>query len=493
MGEENVVQVVTENTPSYQLAGKMLEERRRNIFWTPCAADCIDLMLGDFMKIKWVADCLEKAQKITKFIYNRIGLLSIMKKEFTDGQDLLRPSFTRNASSFTTMQSLVDNKVGLKRLFQSNKWLSFRFSKSGEGKEVEKLVLSATFWKKMSYVGKSVGPIVEVLQKINCEESLSMPFIYNDMYRAKLAIKDNHADDPRKYPPFWSIIDDHWNSLSHHPLYLAAYFLNPSYHYHPDFVPHPDVVRGLNACIVKLEPDSGRRISASMQISDFGSAKADFGTDLAISTRTELNPAAWWQQHGINCLELQKLAVRILSQTCSSFGCEHNWSAYDQIHNTMQNCAAQKQLNDILYVHYNLRLRERQIRGGYDDPIFLDSVMQENIFYEWVVETEKQAFQEDEEIQYSETEQADAYENDLMECEDRNISARKGSLAMMTLAEVVEPLPMNTGNAGATNDDDGDINSRDENSKIDFDIVGCVREAFPSLLRALRVLSNNYC
>lgn len=27
-----------------------------------------------------------------------------------------------------------------------------------------------------------------------------------------------------------------------------------------------------------------------VQISDFGSAKADFGTDLAISTRTDLNP-----------------------------------------------------------------------------------------------------------------------------------------------------------------------------------------------------------
>ncbi|KAD3640103.1 hypothetical protein E3N88_29326 [Mikania micrantha] len=38
-----------------------------------------------------------------------------------------------------------------------------------------------------------------------------------------------------------------------------------------------------------FEPNHARRVSASKQISDFGSAKADFGTDLAISTRTELN------------------------------------------------------------------------------------------------------------------------------------------------------------------------------------------------------------
>ncbi|RAL48583.1 hypothetical protein DM860_000903 [Cuscuta australis] len=56
---------------------------------------------------------------------------------------------------------------------------------------------------------------------------------------------------------------------------------------------HPEVVRGLNGCIVKLEPDSARRISASMQISEFNAAKADFGTDLAISTRMELNPGLY--------------------------------------------------------------------------------------------------------------------------------------------------------------------------------------------------------
>ncbi|CAK9147955.1 unnamed protein product [Ilex paraguariensis] len=246
MGEENVVQVITENTPSYEAAGKMLEEKRRNLFWTPCAAFCIDRMLEDFVKIKWVKECIEKGQKITKFIYNQIWLLNVMKKEFTGGQELLRPSVTRNASSFATLQNLLDQRIALKRLFQSNKWLSSRFSKLDEGKEVEKIVLNATFWKKMQYVRKSVDPIVVALQKINSDENLSMPFIYNDMYRGKLAIKTNHGDDARKYGEFWSVIDNCWNPLFHHPLYLAAYFLNPAYRYRPDFVP----VRKNGACFM---------------------------------------------------------------------------------------------------------------------------------------------------------------------------------------------------------------------------------------------------
>lgn len=231
------MQVITQNTPSYQAAGKMLEEKRSNLFWTPCASYCIDRMLEDFLKIKWVGECMEKGQKITKFIYNRFWLLNLMKKEFTGGQELLKPSFTQFSSSFTTVQSLLDQRNCLKKMFQSNKWLSSRYSKSDEGKEVEKIVLNAAFWRKMQYVRKSVDPILEVLHNINSNDSHTIPFIYNDMYRAKLEIKANHNDDMRKYQLFWDVIDSHWNLLSHHPLYLGAYFLNPSYRYRPDFIP----------------------------------------------------------------------------------------------------------------------------------------------------------------------------------------------------------------------------------------------------------------
>lgn len=103
----------------------------------------------------------------------------------------------------------------------------------------------------------------------------------------------------------------------------------------------------------------------------------------------------WWQQHGINCLELQRLAVRILSQTCSSFGCEHNWSVYDQIHCESQNYLARKKLTDFVYIHYNLRLRERQIRQA-NELMSLDSALLEGLLDDWVVEAGRHAIQDDE-------------------------------------------------------------------------------------------------
>ncbi|KAK9086203.1 hypothetical protein Syun_028597 [Stephania yunnanensis] len=438
IGEENVVQVITENTNTYKIAGKMLEEKRKSLFWTPCAAYCIDRVLEDFMKIKWIGECMEKGKRITKFIYNRAWLLNIMKKEFTGGREILRPAVTKYATSFTTLQSLLDHRTGLKRMFQSSNWHSSHYARSDDGKEVEKIVTNPNFWKKMQYVRKSVDPIMQVLQQVESDGGLSMPSVYNDIYRAKLAIKSVHGDDMRKYRPFWSAIDNHLNSLFDHPLYLAAYFLNPSFHYRPDCLANPDFMRGLNQCIVRLEPDNGRRISASMKISDFMSAKADFGTELARSTRSELDPAAWWQQHGINCLELQRIAVRILSQTCSTYGCDHNWSAFDQIHTKRQNHLAQKRLNELVYVHYNLRLRERQFRRKNESPLSLDDVLLESQLDEWTVET--QALQEDEEILDMEMEQPVGYENQVYENEVVNTDSRKGTLDMVALTSAVEPI-----------------------------------------------------
>ncbi|PPD67560.1 hypothetical protein GOBAR_DD35563 [Gossypium barbadense] len=229
----------------------------------------------------------------------------------------------------------------------------------------------------VQYVKKSFEPVAEVLQRIGSDKIRSMPFIYNDICRTKLAIKAIHGDDVRKYGPFWSVIESNWSSLFHHPLYVAAYFLNPSYRYRPDFLMNPEVIRGLNECIVRLEADNGKKIAASMQIPDFVSAKADFGTDLAISTRSELDPG-------------------------------------DSIRTLCTNLA-----------------------------------MLESVLDDWLVETEKLAMHEDEEIIYTEVEQ---FCGDDM---DEHESEEKRPAEMVTIAGFIEPLDVIPSAGGVTTDDDG--------------------------------------
>jgi len=42
-------------------------------------------------------------------------------------------------------------------------------------------------------------------------------------------------------------------------------------------------------------------------------------------------PAQWWDSYGDECPELQRFAIRVLSLTCTSSGCECNWSAFEMV------------------------------------------------------------------------------------------------------------------------------------------------------------------
>jgi hypothetical protein len=112
VGVANVVQVITDNASNYVLAGKMLEEKHKTIFWTPFAAHCIDLMLEDIGKQQWIKNIIEHAKSITKYIYNHSWVLNLMRKNI-ENEELLRPAITRFATHFLTLQSMASQSKNL--------------------------------------------------------------------------------------------------------------------------------------------------------------------------------------------------------------------------------------------------------------------------------------------------------------------------------------------------------------------------------------------
>ncbi|XP_039001335.1 uncharacterized protein LOC120127510 [Hibiscus syriacus] len=80
IGEENVVQVVTDNASNYVKAGMMLKATRPYLYWTPCAAHCIDLMLEDIGKILKVQNTLKSAIFMIGYIYIHVGIVNMMRR-----------------------------------------------------------------------------------------------------------------------------------------------------------------------------------------------------------------------------------------------------------------------------------------------------------------------------------------------------------------------------------------------------------------------------
>ena len=134
VGDVNVVQIVTNNGSAFVKAGKLLM-KKYNLYWTSCAAHCIDLMFEDIGKRAIVLELITNARKITNFIYNHGCLLAKMRK--VCGGDIVRPGATRFATNYIILESLLKNRADLKKIFISNEWASHKLSRSTIRHEVE--------------------------------------------------------------------------------------------------------------------------------------------------------------------------------------------------------------------------------------------------------------------------------------------------------------------------------------------------------------------
>lgn len=198
VGEENVVQIVTDNAANYKAAGDLLMQKRKQMYWTPCAAHCIDLMLEDFeKKIPLHKNTIASGKKITTFVYARTSLVSLLHK-FTKDGDLIRPGKTRFATSYLTLGCLNDNKASLVNMFNSSEWKSLKLAKTPEGILVEKAVMDKKFWKDVVNCMRAAFPLIRVLRLVDSDEKPAMGFIYEEMDRAKEKIRASfNGDDAR--------------------------------------------------------------------------------------------------------------------------------------------------------------------------------------------------------------------------------------------------------------------------------------------------------
>jgi hypothetical protein len=188
IGKEYVVQVVTDNGSNFKAAGRILMERIPHLFWTPCAAHCLDLMLEDIGKIKEFSTCINWAKKVSKFIYKHGRVLDQMREMI--GGDLVRPAVTRFATSFLTLASMHRHKNGLRSFFVNEKWHANVLSGTSEGKQVENIVLSMPFWNKIENCLRATQPLLIALRIADGDETPAAPEIMAAMDVAKSSIKD---------------------------------------------------------------------------------------------------------------------------------------------------------------------------------------------------------------------------------------------------------------------------------------------------------------
>ncbi|XP_015064737.2 uncharacterized protein LOC107009956 [Solanum pennellii] len=383
IGPENVVQIVTDNASENVKAGSMMMGAYPHIYWTPCAAHCINLIFGDIFKVKPYASVFKKAIRIHSYISQRPLLLNLMRK-FTKERNLVKPAKTRFATAFLTLRAMYIQRKNLKTLVLSTEWNSSKFAKETSGKEVANLLISIHFWNDVVRALTVCSPLTKVLRLVDGEKKPPMGYIYEAMDRAKEAIAHGFRGVQKHYEKVFQIIDARWSEQLHRPLHAAGHVLNPGLYYKAE--EEGTLLQSLwteyYACVEKLVRDTTIQDALIAELPKYKMADGLFGCGPAKRARDTRSPVEWWSLFGSETPNLQKFAMKVLSLTCSSSGCERNWSVFEHIHSKKRNRLTLSRLNDLVYIKYNRTLKRRYDARDLIDPIRLDNIDDSN---EWLV------------------------------------------------------------------------------------------------------------
>ncbi|XP_050940902.1 uncharacterized protein LOC127149443 [Cucumis melo] len=348
IGEANVVQVVTDSASTNVMAGRLIEAKRPQLIWSPCAAHCIDLMLEDIYKISNIRKALKRGMEISNFIYVRPRLL-IMMGRFTNQKELVRPAKTRLATACITLSSIHHQKNNLRKMFTSDEWKNSKWSKEQQGRRVVQIILLASFWTTIVFALKVSGPLVRVLRLVDGEKKPPMGYIYEAMDRAEEAIAKSFNNNEEKYKDIFAIIDRRWELQLHRPLHVAGYYLNPSFYYsNPSIQEDDEIVNGLYSCITKMVASLDVQDKILAELSKYKRAEALFGQPLAIRQRDKISPV-------------------LLDAN---------------LHSKKRKRLAQSRLNDLVFIKYNRALKRRYNLRDIADPISLRDIDDSN---EWLI------------------------------------------------------------------------------------------------------------
>ncbi|KAL7594428.1 hypothetical protein Lser_V15G30765 [Lactuca serriola] len=339
VGEKNVVQMVTDNVANYKLAGTKLCERYPSITWSPGASHCLNLVLKDLSELDNVKSLVNLASRVTIFVYNHKWPLNLLRKR-PGWKEIICPGATQFSTVFIALQSLYDHKEDLQAMVISNEFK--KILKVGNSVECKQIVLNKIFWKNCLIIVKVMNPLLNLLWMCDSDEKLAIGYVYEGMRQARRRIKELFKKKKELYRPYTKIIDSRWDRMLRKSIYCGAYWLNPVFQYdHANLCKKNEVFQGILEMVEKT-------------------FKGDYILNITLNLgRFRDAEDEWWKLFGGDILVLQKVVIRILSQTTSSSSCERNWSVFERIHMKQRNRLEHQRLNDLVFVHYKLRLQNR--------------------------------------------------------------------------------------------------------------------------------------
>lgn len=355
VGPANVIAVITDSASNCKVAGKIIEEKHKHITWVPCSAHCLDLLLEDFGKERWIADVIADCKTIAQFITNHHASVAIFRTY--SEHEIVKPAETRFATHFLLIDRLVKVKDSLQKTVIDEKYkawtASLKRTVQDVADEVNDLVLSNIFWKKVADVVQLCEPIVKLLRLCDSGQP-ALGKVYWGMFKLQEHIA---AMPSNKRAPLQRAFKDRWEML-HSDLHSVAYMLDPEYSDH-DSKSVEEVMTGWLNVLDKMYDDEEDKQSVISDYSKYQNKEGIFARDVVWASAHRMPAWKWWAEFGATVPHLQKLAIKVLAQPTAAVACERSWSTYKFIHSTVRNRLQPKRANDLVFIFSNLRIAKQ--------------------------------------------------------------------------------------------------------------------------------------
>ncbi|XP_047330526.1 uncharacterized protein LOC124934094 [Impatiens glandulifera] len=296
VGPQNVVQVITDNAPVCKAASMLINLALKNI----CAAKNIESNEDVYVECHWITEVGDKALMIKNYILNHNMVLT-MFNQFAPLK-LISIAQTRFASILVMLKRFKLVKRALESMVLCNEW-------------------------------KFTAPIYDMLRFADTDRP-SLHLIYDmwdDMIEKVKNIIYRHeekelTEGSEFYDVVYAILTDRWTKSSS-PLHCFAHSLNPRYYSDtwlsasPNRIPpHLNIKLSeeRNKCLKRYFPSSEARTAVNIEFARFSGQMDIFGCPDSVEERGIMEPRMWWIVRGALAPNLQKIALKLLCQPCSS-------------------------------------------------------------------------------------------------------------------------------------------------------------------------------
>ncbi|GER51284.1 hAT transposon superfamily protein [Striga asiatica] len=360
VGPANVVQIMTYSISSFMKeVGRKLMERHRSIFWTVDSSCCIKLMLEKMKSMSPVKETLDRMRIVVNFINGNPNARKLLGKFIEQSS----PSWME---PFTTLENLCSKVEKVKSIFLSP---DSDFSSTESGKRVASLIGDRSFWSGVKTTLRAAMPLVKVVEWMDKNRKDQIGYIYETIDQVKESIRKELGEKRCEYKRFWKVIDEVWSGFLYSPLHAGGYFFNPNLFYSEDVCVDPEVATGLVCCVVRAEENVRIKDRILIQIEKYRFGAGGFQLGCA-DGGFDVSPVEWWSDYGSDCPELQRLAIRILGQTCqgaSKFQLER--SLAERLFTKGSSKEERKKMTDMVFLRYNMHLKNFASGGmtGDDD------------------------------------------------------------------------------------------------------------------------------